>query len=39
MLIASYAILATSFYFHPVEPGENVSTITTSIHKSTLGND
>ena len=39
MLIASYAILATSFWFHPVQPGEDVASITTSIHKSNLGND
>ena len=39
MLIASYLILATAFYFCPVDPGENTSTISTSIHKQGFGDD
>ena len=39
MLIASYAILATSFYFYPILPNESVASITTSIHKTAGGGD
>ena len=36
MLVASYLILATAFWYHPVDAGENVHTISTALHKVVL---